>query len=48
MKLIYKVCFPLEINEEGLLFDDDVKKVGNNIPSIYFSAIKRDHILQEL
>ena len=48
MKLTYKVCFPLKINEEGLLFDDEVKKVGNNITSIYFSAIKRDHILQKL
>ena len=37
-KLTYKVCFPLKINEEGLLFDDEVKKVGNNITSrpIYF------------
>ena len=42
MKLTYKVCFPLKINEEGLHFDDEVKKVGNNMTSISFSAIKRD------
>ena len=48
MKLTYKVCFPLKINEEDLHFDDEVKKVGNNMTSISFSAIKRDHILQEL
>ena len=48
MKLTYKVCFPLKINEEGLHFDDEVKKVGNNMTSISFSAIKKDHILQEL
>ena len=47
-KLTYKVCFLLKINEEGLHFDDEVKKVGNNMISISFSAIKRDHILQEL
>ena len=47
-KLTYKVCFPLEINEEGLHFDDEVKKIGNNMTSISFSAIKRDLILQEL
>ena len=29
MKVTYKVCFPLKINEEGLHFDDEVKKVGN-------------------
>ena len=44
----YKVCFPLKINEEGLRFDDEVKKVGNYMTSISFSAIKRDNILQEL
>ena len=27
MKVTYKVCFPLKINEEGLHFDDEVKKV---------------------
>ena len=48
MKLTYKVCFPLKINEEGLHFDDEVKKVGNNMTRISFSAIKRDHILQKL
>ena len=48
MKLTDKVCFPLKINEEGLHFDDDVKKDGNNMTCISFSAIKRDHILQEL
>ena len=48
MKVTYKVCFPLKINEEGLHFDDEVKKYGNNMTSIHFSAIKRDHILQEL
>ena len=48
MKLTYKVCFPLKIDDEGLHFDDEVKKDGNNMTSIYFSAIKRDHILQEL
>ena len=47
MKLTYKVCFPPKINE-GLHFDDEVKKDGNNMTSIYFSAIKRDHILPEL
>ena len=47
-KLTYKVCFPLKINEEGLHFDDEVKKVGNNMTSIYFSALKRDHNLQEM
>ena len=26
MKLTYKVCFPLKINEEGLHFDNEVKK----------------------
>ena len=25
MKVTYKVCFPLKINEEGLHFDDEVK-----------------------
>ena len=45
MKLTYKVCFPMRLNEEGLDFDDEVKKDGNNMTSIYFSAIKRDHIL---
>ena len=44
----YKVCFPLKLNEEGLHFDDEVKKVGNNMTSISFSAIKRYHIFQEL
>ena len=34
MKVTYKVCFPLKINEEGLHFDDEVKKVGNNMTSI--------------
>ena len=48
MKVTYKVCFPLKINEEGLHFDDDVKKVGNYMTSISFSAIKRNNILQEL
>ena len=49
MKLItYKVWFPLKINKEGLHFDDEVKNVGNNMTSISFSAIKGDHILQEL
>ena len=47
-KLTYKVCFRLKINEKGLHLDDEVKKVGNNMTSIYFAAIKRDHILQEL
>ena len=42
------VCFLLKINEEGLYFDDEVKKVGNNMTSISFSALKRDHNLQEL
>ena len=49
MKVTYKVCFPLKINEDGLHFDDEVKKVGNYMTSsIYFSVIKRDNILQEL
>ena len=48
MKVTYKVCFPLKINEKGLHFDDEVKKVGNYMTSISFSAIKRDNILQEL
>ena len=48
MKLTYKVCVPLKINDEGLHFDDEVKKDGNNMTSISFSAIKRCHILQEL
>ena len=48
MKLTYKVCFPLKIDEECLHFDDEVKKDGNNMTSVSFSAIKRDHILQEL
>ena len=48
MKLTYKACFPLKINEEGRHFDDEVKKDGNNMTSISFSAIKTDHILQEL
>ena len=48
MKVTYKVCFPLKINEEGLHFDDGVKKVGTYMTSISFSAIKRDNILQEL
>ena len=47
-KLTYKVCFLLKINKEGLQFDDEAKKVGNNMTSISFSAIKTDHILQEL
>ena len=47
MKVTYKVCFPLKINEEGLHFDDEVKKVGN-MTSISFSAIKIYHILPEL
>ena len=46
MKVPYKVCFPLKINEEDLHFDDEVKKVGNNMTSISFSAIKRCHILK--
>ena len=40
--------FHLKIYEEGLHFDDEVKKVGNYMTSISFSAIKRDNILQEL
>ena len=48
MKVTYKVCFPLKINEEGLHFDDEVIPVGNYMTSIYFSAIKRYNILQEL
>ena len=48
MKVTYKVCFPLKINEEGLHFDDEVNKVGNNMTSISLSAIKIYHILQEL
>ena len=48
MKVTYKVCFPLKINEDGLHFDDEVKKVGNYMTSIYFSVTKRDNILQEL
>ena len=48
MKVTYKVCFPLKINEEGLHFDDEVKKVGNNMTSISFSAVERYHIFQEL
>ena len=47
-KLIYKVCFPLKINKGFLPFDGEEKNVGNNMTSIYFSAIKRDHSLQEL
>ena len=43
MKLAYKVCFPLKLNEEGLHFDDEVKKVGNIMTSISFSAIKRQY-----
>ena len=35
MKLSYKVCFPLIINEEGLPVDDEVKKVGKNMTSTY-------------
>ena len=34
MKVTYKVCFPLKINEEGLHFDDEVKKVGNNMTNL--------------
>ena len=48
MKVTNKVCFPLKINEEGLHFDDEVKKVGNYMTSISFTTIKRDNILQEL
>ena len=48
IKVTYKVCFPLNINEEGLHFDDEVKKVRNYMTSISFSAIKTDNILQEL
>ena len=46
MKVTYinKVCFPLKINEEGLHFDDEVKKVGNYMTSISFSAVERYHI----
>ena len=36
-----KVCFLLKINEKGLHFDDEVKKVGNNMTSISFSASHR-------
>ena len=46
MKVTYKVCFALKINEEGLHFDDEVNKVGNYMTSISFSAIKRDNILK--
>ena len=51
MKVTYNVRFPPKINEEDLHFDDElteVKKVGNNMTSISFSAIKICHILQEL
>ena len=48
MKVTYKVCFPLKINEEVLHFDDGVNTVGTYMTSISFSAIKRDNILQEL
>ena len=48
MKVTYKVCFPLKINEEGLHVDDEVKKDGNNLTSIYFSVVERYHIFQEL
>ena len=34
-KLTYKVCFPMKINKEVLPFDDEVKKFGNNMTSIY-------------
>ena len=40
MKVTYKVCFPLKINEEGLHFDDEVKKVGNYMTSISFQPSK--------
>ena len=43
IKVTYKVCFPLKINEEGLHFDDEVKKVENYMTSISFSAIKTDN-----
>ena len=43
-KLTYKVCFPLKINKEVPPFDDQVKKVGNNMTIISFSAIKRGPI----
>ena len=44
MKVTYKVCFPLKINEEGLHFDDEVKKVGNNMTSIYLFQPSKDTI----
>ena len=43
MKLTYKVCFPLKIDEEGLHFDDEVKKGRNNMTSIFFSYQKRPY-----
>ena len=48
MIVTYKVYFPLKINEEGLHFDDEVKKVGYIMTSISFSAVERYHIFQEL
>ena len=30
----------MKINKEVLPFDDEVKKVGNSMNSIYFSAVK--------
>ena len=42
MKVTYKVCFSLKINEESLHFDDEVKKVGNNMTSIYMFPPSKD------
>ena len=39
-----KVCFLLKINEKGLHFDDEVKKVGNNMTSISFSVSHRMYV----
>ena len=43
MKLTYKVCFPLKIDEEGLRFDDEEKKGRNSMTSIFFSYQKRPY-----
>ena len=51
-KLTYinKGCFPMKINKEVLPFDDEVKKVRNNMTncSIIVQLSKEPHILQEL
>ena len=43
-KLTYKICFPLKIKEVGLQFDDEVKKVGNNMTGIYIFQLSKETI----